>query len=329
MARRATCPTVARKEEGMDLKPVPFTGTLPAFVRPMLAETAPEPFDSPGHLFEIKWDGVRCIAFVEGSAVRLQSRTLRDMTSNFPEVVDELRGAVLLDGVVLDGEMVALGPDGLPRLGHLGVHKRLENGSFIAYQVFDVVYAQGQAVTGVPLLDRKELLAQLLDVGSVTSGRVRYCDHVLMYGASFFEAVAERGLEGVMAKLLDGLYHVGQRSDAWQKIKPWKEAEFLIVGYTRGKGYRAASLGAVVLGRRLEDGTLVHAGSAGTGFDDAKMAVVLPLLEALRVDTCPLKQEPKLRDEPRWCKPMVTCRVKYQEVTEDGVLRFPVYVGLE
>ena len=301
----------------------PANGTIPSVIKPMLAGVAPAPFDSPAHLFEVKWDGIRCLAFADGG-VRLQSRSGRDITGEFPEIASTLRRQLAVEGVVLDGEMVALDADGRPRMGDLGVHMRRLKGAAIAYQVFDLLYARGESVMGLPLLQRKELLLDVLD----RRGPTQYCDHVLGDGVFMFNSIEQMGLEGVMAKRLTGLYRPGQRSDDWQKIKPWKRGEFIVAGYTRGKGARAATLGAVILAR-WEGDKLVHAGSAGTGFNLEKEEAVRALLEPLRVARCPLVAEPKLRDEPRWCQPVLACTVKYQEVTEDGVLRFPVFVGLK
>jgi len=301
----------------------PSNGGIPSVIMPMLAGVAPAPFDSPAHLFEVKWDGIRCLAFVDGG-VRLQSRSGRDITGEFPEIASTLRGQLAVDGVVLDGEMVALDAEGKPRMGNLGVHQRRLKGATIAYQVFDLLYVKGESVMGLPLLQRKELLLDVLGRG----GPSQYCDHVVGDGVFMFNSIEQMGLEGVMAKRLTSLYRPGQRSDEWQKIKPWRTGEFIIAGYTRGKGARAATLGAVILARREGD-RLVHAGSAGTGFNLDKEEAVLAALEPLRVDRCPLLPEPKLRDEPRWCQPVLACAVKYQEVTDDGVLRFPVFVGLK
>ena len=195
---------------------------LPNVIKPMLAVALPEPFDSDHHLFEIKWDGIRCLAFVENGRSRLQSRELMDITSQFPEL-DCL--ADLPDGTVLDGELVAM--DGSrPSLGKIQSRALLQDqhridflsrSSPVVYIVFDLIYVSGASITGKPLLERRRALEQLLC--GLRPGQILLSEAVLGQGHDLFHAVENMGLEGIMAKCLDGQYRPGKRTALWKKIK--------------------------------------------------------------------------------------------------------------
>jgi bifunctional non-homologous end joining protein LigD len=195
---------------------------LPNAIQPMLAVAVPQPFDSDDHLFEIKWDGIRCLAFMEGGRVRLQSRDLIDITARFPEL-----GCLthLSHGTVLDGELVAM-EGNKPSLGKvqrrvlLQDRHRIEltSQSFpVVYVVFDLIYLDGKPLVAKPLLDRRRHLEQLLS--TFPRDRIILSEAVLGQGRDLFQAAQKLGLEGVMAKCLDGPYRPGKRSALWKKIK--------------------------------------------------------------------------------------------------------------
>jgi ATP-dependent DNA ligase len=196
---------------------------LPAAIQPMLAQRAPEPFDSEDYLFEIKWDGIRCLAFIEAGRLRLQSRDLMAISAQFPELASL---AQLPSGTVLDGELVVL-KDGKPCFAEIQKRTQLRTshriGMFshalpVSYLVFDLLYWEGESLVAAPLSARREALnsltARLPESGVLVSGAV------LRYGRACFETVAKLGLEGLMAKRLDSPYVVGRRSRHWLKIKP-------------------------------------------------------------------------------------------------------------
>lgn len=196
---------------------------LPGLIRPMLAMAADEPFDSKAHLFEVKWDGVRCLAFVEGGRVRLQSRQLMEITVQFPEL-DALRA--LPEGTVLDGELVVL-EGGRPALAKVQqrVHLQdlhrirfLSQKSSAVYIVFDLLYARGRSVMSDSLANRRAMLCEV--IGPLGMPGVHVTESIPAVGRALFGAAMRIGLEGVMAKKADSQYLSGKRSRAWLKIKP-------------------------------------------------------------------------------------------------------------
>ena len=195
---------------------------LPSFIKPMLAVEAKEPFDSDHHLFEIKWDGIRCLAFIEGGRVRLQSRELINITPQFPELSCL---AELPHGTVLDGELLAM-ESNRPSLGKIQRRALLQDQhrieflsrlSPVVYVVFDLVYLDAEPITAKPLLERRRALEQLLS--GLRPDRIILSEAVLGQGHDLFKAVEKMGLEGIMAKCLDGHYRPGKRTALWKKIK--------------------------------------------------------------------------------------------------------------
>jgi bifunctional non-homologous end joining protein LigD/DNA ligase-1 len=195
---------------------------LPSLFKPMLAVAAPEPFDSDHYLFEIKWDGIRCLAFVENRQIRLQSRQLIDITAQFPELAS---ASQLPDGTVLDGELVAM-EGGRPSLAKVQGRALLQDrhrieltsqSSPVMYVAFDLVYARGESIMAKPLWERRQELEQLLSDSQPKA--VILSRAVLGQGSDLFQAVQKLGLEGTMAKSLDGHYRAGKRTAVWKKIK--------------------------------------------------------------------------------------------------------------
>ncbi|MGB9802691.1 non-homologous end-joining DNA ligase, partial [Desulfofundulus sp.] len=248
-------------------------------LRPMLAVAA-EPFDSPDFLYEVKWDGYRVLAYLDGCTV-LRSRNLRDITTTFPEL-DELHRYVKKLPAIIDGEIVVI-QDGLPSFAALQARGRLEDplkaknmaSRYPAMlMAFDVLYAGGRPFLNEPLCRRKELLAEIVKPGD----RVLVSEFVLNQGRAFTAACVARGLEGAMAKHLDSPYLPGRRSSYWRKFRRTREADLVICGYQMGRGQRR--LGALVLGGyRGEE--LVYQGKVGTGFGRDEEEYLLGLLSRL------------------------------------------------
>jgi bifunctional non-homologous end joining protein LigD len=316
---------------------------MPDFVEPMKATLADAPFSDPDWLFEVKWDGYRVEAVVRDGSVRLWTRNRQDASRYFPRLAGSPDWINARDAIV-DGEVVALRPDGTAdfsllqdatgvkgpgsaRLGRTGVRGTGVRGEAreaipLAYEVFDLLYLDGRSLVDVPLEDRKRLLRAVLREHPM----VRYAGHVESEGETFFRAAAERGVEGMVAKLRRSRYEPGRLSRAWLKLKVRPEQELVVGGYVPGKG-RSADLGALAVGVH-EDGVLRYAGRVGSGFDDATRTALLNRLEPLR------RPDPPFRDAPRlpgaiWVEPRIVIRVEFAEWTTDGLVRQAAYKGLE
>ena len=248
------------------------TDPLPTSIKPMLATPGELPADDTGWAFEIKWDGVRTILFVEGGRVRAQSRNDLDVTASFPELADigEFLG---MTTCVVDGEVVALGEDGRPSFARLQQRMHVANRREarrraasvpVTFVAFDVLYLEGHSLLGEPYDERRTKLESAASLGAdvhddrIVSGRAR---------AGRPDAATSNGLEGIVGKRRDSLYFPGRRSLDWIKVKSFRTQEVVIGGWTDGRGEREGSLGALLLGLPTEDG-LRYIGKVGTGFNE-------------------------------------------------------------
>ena len=295
---------------------------LPAFIPPMLATLIDEPFDSERHLFEVKWDGIRALTFVEGGAHRACTRNRQDLVPSYPELAPLAR---LPDGTVLDGELVVL-VDGRPSftrsLERMQAKARLRveaiaRSSPAQYVVFDCLYLAGKSLMSRPLHERRARLQPLL--AELGEPRIVFSDGVIGPGRAFFEEIRARSIEGLVAKELDGAYLPGKRTRSWVKVKTTRTVPCAIVGWIADERGDLTSL-VVAL---EEEGRLVCAGRVGSGLTNELRARLQELCRA----------RPRARPfvacaEPgAWVEPGLFCRVSYLERTENG-LRAPVFVEL-
>jgi bifunctional non-homologous end joining protein LigD len=298
-------------------KPVPRSASA-ARVRPMLATLVDAPFDRRGWLFEVKWDGYRAIADVGRRGVRLYSRTGKPF-DGFAPVVESLRR--LGHDAILDGEVVALDDAGRSAFQLLQSYRKTGKGR-LAYYVFDLLRLDGRDLRELPLRHRKKLLAGMLR----PLPAVRLSEHVEREGVAFFRAAVEQGLEGVVAKDGAGPYEEGVRSRSWLKIKTRNRQEAVIAGFTEPRGSRT-DLGALLLG--LYDGDeFTYIGHTGGGLDAAARAALRARLGPLVRKTCPFPRAPRANAPVHWVEPRLVCEVEFQQWTDDGVMRQPVFVGL-
>ncbi|HET8569591.1 MAG TPA: DNA ligase D [Candidatus Limnocylindria bacterium] len=300
-------------------------------IEPMLATAADEPFDSPAFSYEPKWDGVRTIAFVDGGVVRLQTRNLLDCTAQYPEahgVAEALTGAYQ---AILDGEIVALDERGVPSFQRLQPRMHVQDPSAVAklrrtipvrYSLFDVLWVDGEDQTKKPLRDRQRRLEEILE----PMGAISRVEPFVGTGLALFEAVRERGIEGIVAKRLDSAYTPG-RSAAWVKIKAQRTMDCVVGGWTLELGERESGIGSLLLGV-YKDGDLVPVGHVGSGFDQRTIRDLLGKLREREAPTSPFSRTPRVNAPARWCLPELVCEVQYTELTKDGVLRQPTYRGL-
>jgi len=277
-----------------------------------------------GWEYEIKWDGYRIVARVAVGEAVLRSRKDQDYSQRFANVAKELVKALKTPDCVVDGEVCALDEEGRPSFSAMQQGKP---DTPIVYYVFDLLEVEGEPVIDLTLSERRKRLRKLLD------GRNRTVQFSQPFedGQALYEAAKERRLEGVMGKKTDSRYEPGKRSRYWLKFKTHGEQEFVIAGYTRGKGRREWSFGSLVLATYGAEG-LEWAGNVGTGFDDAEQEKLLKKLRPLERKTSPFAMPPKMprvrKDDVVWVEPKLVAEASFAEWTHDRRLRAPVYLGL-
>ena len=308
---------------------------MPQIIRPMLATSIDNAFDSPDWLFEIKWDGYRAVAFVEDGRVRLVSRNQNDLTAQFSElgrIPEFIKG----QRAILDGEIVALDGEGRPSFSLMQQRTGMQPGKRhlprregvpVIYYAFDLLYLDGIDVRRVPLEQRKQLLQDQLKPGEL----VHFSDHYAEKGLSLLEAARHRGLEGILAKRRDSVYQEKRSSD-WLKIKITRRQECVIGGYTEPEGSRA-HFGALVLGLYDEQKRLIHVGLVGTGFDQKTLKEMFDRMQPLKTKQNPFHGEIGGLRKVQFVRPELVAEIKFAEWTHETVeggekLRAPVFMGL-
>ncbi len=314
----------------MDPPQDPGRAPMPESLVPMLAKAGKLPPRQAEWAFEVKWDGVRAVGFVQGGRLKLVSRSGRDITAQYPEV----RAAAEALGsreAIFDGEIVAFGDDGLPSFGRLqrrmhvassSAVQRLTRSTPVAYVLFDLLWLDGHSLMGRPYTERRAALTELGLHGKTW----QVPGHHVGDGDALLELTRRQGLEGVMAKRLDGQYTPGKRGGGWIKVKNVHRTSLVIGGWLAGEGGRTGSLGALCVGF-YEDGELRYCGRVGTGFGDAERARLLALLKprAAAQSSFAGRQPPR---ETNWVEPSLVCDVEFREWTQTRTLRAPSYKGL-
>ena len=289
---------------------------------PMLAVAA-EPFDSPEHLFEIKWDGVRGLALVQQRSWRLWGRGEADYAERYPEL-DVLRQ--LPPGTILDGELVRLRAGKADFSAVLRRHQLTSSRKIrwavqhepVTYVVFDLLQIRGRSLVSQPLRDRRRRLEELLS--TAPTGCLLFSQSVEQTGQSFFDHVVAQGHEGVMAKRLDSRYLPGKRAASWRKIKPRQQVVCVVIGY---RSNRQGGITSLLLAA-LKDGALHYVGEVGHGLTGPLQQRLAPLLAQYACDQ-PIVPCSKTA---RWVQPDIYCQVKCFGWTERGRLRFPYFQRL-
>ena len=306
---------------------------VPELVKPMLAVTGAMP-QGPDWSYEMKWDGVRAVVYVDGGRARVMTRNDREVASQYPELraLAESMGATQ---AVLDGEIVSFDAEGRPSFGRLqqrmhvtksAALDRLRAEVPVHYLIFDLLHLDGRSLLEEPLSVRRSLLDGLQLAGDNWSTPGDFTD---VDGDDILAASLAQGLEGVVAKRLDSTYLAGRRSEAWTKVKNFRTQEVVIAGWKPGAGRREGTIGSLLLGVHDDDG-LVYAGHVGTGFTDKVLDELSALLKPLQRKTSPFTTaipRPDAKDA-HWVTPSVVAEVRFAEWTGDGRLRHPSYRGL-
>jgi len=296
----------------------------------MLAETRDEPFTRDGWLFEVKLDGYRMRAACQNGEPILYSRKGLEYIESFPEIARAVK-SLPFDGVILDGELVVTNDSGHPNFNMLQARaklgareaKRAAIDAPATLYVFDLLAFGGYDLRKLPLIKRKEILRKVLP----ETGPLRYSEHFEKNGEALYEQVVKLGLEGIMAKKADSPYRSGRSAD-WLKIRADRIDDFVVVGFTKGKGTRSG-FGSLHVGAYNDD-KLVYCGRAGSGFTGAQLEDVSAQLAQLVRKTPPCVppkggQLPKGPDHV-WVEPTLVCDVRYKEMTKDGLLRQSVFL---
>lgn len=300
---------------------------IPKRLDPMLAEIGNDVRSDPRWLYEPKMDGYRVIAYVDNGKIRLSSRRGLDYTAAFPELVADL-AAQAVDSMILDGEIVVLDDAGVPSFNALQNRARLKTETEIAEArrrtpaalvCFDLLHFAGRNLRGSPYAERRRYLAQCL----LPAPHLQLV-HVSANAEQLYAAAIGSGFEGIVAKRKDAIYQPGKRSPAWLKVKARQTAEFVVGGYTKGKGAREP-LGAILLGY-WADGKLKYAGHVGSALKDGLVEELLARFKPLIRKTQPFEEKPPLHRPVTWVEPKVVVEASFEVWTPDGMLRAPVFV---
>jgi len=300
---------------------------MPASIVPMKSFLADKPPKGDDWLFEIKWDGVRAICFVDEKSVRMTSRTGHSCERQYPEL-SVIGHQFAAKQAVLDGEIAVLDKNGVSSFGLIQPRIAVADPNAIAHLarrtpvtlfVFDLLYLDGYDLRNVPLIERKRVLQSILEPSTV----MRFSEHFVNQGDEMLQAARATGLEGILAKRAQSKYQ-SKRSQDWLKIKIVAQQEFVICGYTTGERDYFSSL---VLGL-YNNGRLVYVGNVGTGFDQSLLELIYRRIEPLTTTRSPFAETPQMLREAIWVRPEVVCEVKFASWTEDGRLRAPVFLGL-
>jgi bifunctional non-homologous end joining protein LigD len=314
----------------MDPPADPAYEPMPERLQPMLARLGKLPRDEQHYGFEVKWDGVRALAYSDHGHWHLEGRNGSDFTPRYPEL-RELSRLLGSRRVVLDGEVVALGDDGRPSFERMQQRMHLASESAVrrrmrdlpvTYVVFDLLYLDGHYTLPLGYEERRELLEAL----ELEGPSWRTPAYHRGEGTALLEATRQMGVEGVVAKRLDSPYEPGRRSSGWIKVKNVHTQDVVVGGWTPGEGGRSKSLGALAVG--VMDGErLVYSGKVGTGFTETTLSTVMRDLEPLRRADSPFdgRQPPK---GTIFVEPRLVAEVEYREWTTAGTLRAPSFKGM-
>jgi bifunctional non-homologous end joining protein LigD len=311
-------------------KPVGKKAAFSLKMKPMLATLVDKPFDEPGWSYEVKWDGYRALAFINKGKVELRSRNNKPFNDKFYPLVKELK--TWKTNVIVDGEVVVVNEQGISDFGALQNWRSEADGELMLY-IFDILWKEGRDLTGLPLAERREILSETIE----TSDNIRLSENFGQTATEFFEVAQKMGLEGIVAKKKESKYYPGARSREWLKIKANKRQEVVIGGYTKNED--SAKPFSSLLAGVFENGELLYTGKIGTGFNSKTQQEMMKKFKPLIIKKCPFTFEPDVNKPSRfrpnppnakatWLKPELVCEVSFTEMTSDGVMRHPSFVGM-
>jgi bifunctional non-homologous end joining protein LigD len=300
---------------------------MPESITPMMAMSVTKAPEGSRWMYEIKWDGIRAICFIENGHVRMISRNGNSYDRQFPEL-SVMPNFVQAGTAIIDGEIAVLDSKGRATFAAIQPRIHQTDPNSIAHLArrtpavffgFDLLYLDGYDLRGARLRDRKAALEAVLQ----PSDRIRISQHFTTSGEQMLEAARQAGIEGIMAKEWDSKYE-DRRSRCWLKVKIHGQQDFVICGYTHGE---RSTFGSLVLGVH-DAGRLTWVGNVGTGFNDQTLGMLFRKLTELRTDKHPFNRRPDMLRDATWVQPKLVCECKFTEWTKDGKLRAPVFLGL-
>jgi bifunctional non-homologous end joining protein LigD len=292
--------------------------TLPRRFQPMLATLTNAPFNDAGWVFEDKYDGFRMVAKIASGKVTLYSRNGKIISHSYGQVAKALEG--VKGDAVIDGELVALDPDGVSHFQLL--QNALRHEAQLQYCAFDLMFHEDEDLRGLPLVERKKRLRAILPRNKL----IAFSPHRKTFGTKYFEEAERQGLEGLMAKRAESPYLSGGRSTDWLKIKTSKRQEVVIAGFTAPRRTRLF-FGALVLAVREKTGWR-YIGHVGTGFSHKTLEQLHGKLVKLKSKKSPFSAKVKDEAVTTWVKPSLVAEVRFTEWTSSGEMRHPVFLGL-
>jgi bifunctional non-homologous end joining protein LigD len=329
--------TDTEKPPGLDseVKALLKKGTrskIPIGMTPMLATLVDKPFDDPGWVYEVKWDGYRALGFCKKNGdVQILSRNNKQFNEKFYPIFQVLQ--TWKKDIVVDGEILVINEKGISKFGDLQNWRSEADGELV-YYVFDLIWYEGKDFTELPLAERQAILEAVLPQDD---DRVRLSKVFKARGSEFFDAASKMGLEGIIAKKSDSLYSKNNRSKEWLKIKVSKRQEVIIAGFTKNED-TPKQFSSLLLGV-YEHGKLQYVGKVGTGFNNAAQKEMMAQFRPLITDKSPFDVIPDVNKPSRfrpnppkakatWLRPELVCEVAFSEVTNDGVFRHPSFQGM-
>lgn len=299
-------------------------------VQPMLATLVDKPFDKDGWTYEVKWDGYRAVAFMNGGVVEIKSRNNKSFNAKYYPVYDSLTQWGV--NAVVDGEIVVVSNNGSANFNALQNWRSEADGELL-YYLFDILWYEGIDIKTLPLIERKEILKSIIPKDSI----IRFSNHFDTSGIEFLATARKMGLEGIMAKRKDSTYQTGNRTKDWLKIKANKRQEVVIGGFTLNEGSRKP-FSSILVGV-FDNSKFIYTGKIGTGFDTKTQVAMLQQFKPYITNKPHFDQKPDINKPSRfrpdppnatatWMKPVLVCEVSFTELTPDGIMRHPSFEGM-
>lgn len=299
------------------------TKVFPKFIFPELATLVDKPPEGHEWLHEIKFDGYRILVFKHGKNIKLMSRNNKDWSNYFGNVIHEIKKA-FAKNIILDGEIVILNEHQQSDFQLLQNAIGSNEPQPFIYNIFDLLYYDKFNLMSLPLIERKNVLHQLLL--NANNPTLLYSDHITGKGSDVFKNACEMGLEGIVSKKMDSIYEE-RRTKSWLKSKCKHRQEFVIGGFSQAKGSRNF-FGSLYLGYYDKKGKLQFCGNVGTGFDHASLKKIYDQLKKLIIKSNPFATKPPGVTSATWVKPKLVAEVEFSEWTKEGILRQPSFKGL-